>query len=879
MKRSFLLLAVLLGLTTACQSATAKITPNENIDIKDYSQTNAGELGDFHLLTPGNGLVLESAKTFTWEESTNAEKYTLELCSNEFFISDLDSIDYYAVRNIYATSFTINSEFEFKDTTYYWRVTAYNSAHHKVCVEEKNNFFVKAPEVEEVHFDLGEADDWTLHPTGSYADVSMDNSNFFGNDEKSITIKFKKEDTNQGKPESDGWIIVTKTIEKSIYGTDALFFNLFYAGQQADVVIRMVDRDNEYWYCPVQVSNNAKQSVILKFEDFIQRKRDVPVANEVFDYERIKYLEIVFERSFGDGILLLSGMKAIKFSNYGEFFIDKLHFDDYSESQLTFENYTYDYQFNDTEVVLNHYGTKTEEHDKINGYGFLKVNVNRYFVTGDAIRIKVKKTGSDGTNVLLRVYEEDTDRWFYRFPYSALSDEYQELIIPYGAFAGSSYGGDGRRQFYMILNLQFGCEGQYGTGSIYFKDFEIVKMSEVSPMSAKVLGNDGLIDDFNSYTFTSDLFHVWGHTEVNKDEYMTMNKTIKFGASNAASGQFEYKSDMEDAMYYMEIDASQAIEFDGFSIWMKDGSMKPNETKVNHVTNWSPKTRLLIQLKTGEIYEYMINPLPTLWNEYNVRFEDFTIQAGFKGMPNPITNDRIIRVGFAFQYFYYREDGYPMPMYTMSNPVYVDNVRLTANTTTGVVQKDKIITMNGDISEFDDFENYSSTDNGLEYWTYGTAYDYQKFELSNDVSSQGGSHSAKLQYKSKSASVSYVFAPFVQKDVTAKAVIFDLKSEKAATVYFNVYLAIGSSVQQYRATITGVANVWTRYVIGFNQFSVVSGSAGRSFVSSDMQYIQKITFGVVYNNDSEATLYDLYVDNIKFDMSKKYTAYSADPID
>ena len=870
-------MALLLGLT-GCKTTTPKITPDENIDIN--IETMTGDLGEFHLLTPGDGLVLESAKTFTWEASENAYKYTLELSSSEFFISDLDNVDYYAARNIQATSFTINSDFEFKDTTYYWRVTAYNSAGNRQCASI-HSFYIKAPEVEEVHFDLGEADDWTLHPQGSYADVRMDHSDFFGNGEPSIEIKFKKEDTNQGKPESDGWIIVTKTIEKSIYGTDALFFNLFYAGQQADVVIRMVDRDNEYWYCPVQVSNNAKQSVILKFEDFIQRKRDVPVANEVFDHERIKYLEIVFERSFGDGVFLLGGMKAIKFANYGEFFIDKLNFNDYGEDKLTFENYRYDYTFNGTELVLNHYNTATEEHEKINGYGFLKVNVNRYFVTGDAIRIKVKKTGANGTNVLLRLYEEDTDRWSYKFPYSALTEEYQELIIPYGAFAASSLMGDGRRQFYMILNLQFGCEGQYGNGSIYFKDFEIVKMSEVSPMSAKVLGSDGLVDDFNDYTFTSDLFHVWGHTEVNKDEYMTMNTTIKFGGNNHASGQFEYKSDMEDAMYYTEIDASQAIAFDGFSIWMKDGSMKPNETKVNHVTNWSPKTRLLIQLKTGEIYEYQINPLPTMWNEYNVRFEDFTLsnEDEVRGIPYPITCEGIIRVGFAFQYFYYRADGYPMPMYTQSNPVYVDNVRLKANTTTGVVLKDRIIEMDGDISNFDDFESYETTADVEEYWAHGQEFDYQKYTLSNDVSSEGGNHSVALQYKSKSTSVSYVYAPFVKKDVTAKAVIFDMKSAKAATVYFNVYLTIGSSTQQYRATISGAANVWTRYVIGFNHFEVVSGSTGRSFVSSDMQYIQNITFGIVLNNDTEATLYDVYVDNVKFDMSKKYTAYSVDAID
>ena len=860
----------MLGLTGCTTTTTPKITPDENIDVN--MESNTGDLGAFHLLTPGNGIVVENAKTFTWEASTNAEKYTLELSSSQYFISDLDNVDYYAARNIQATSFTINSEFEFKDTTYYWRVTAYNSRNLLVCEEEMNTFFVKAPEVEEVHFDLGDADDWTLHPQGSYADVRMDNSDFFGNGEQSIEIKFKKEDTNQGKPESDGWIIVTKTIEKSIYGTDALFFNLFYAGQQADVVIRMVDRDNEYWYCPVQVSNNAKQSVILKFEDFIQRKRDVPVANEVFDYERIKYLEIVFERSFGDGVFLLSGMKAIRFDNYGEFFIDTLNFNDYSEDQLTFESYRYDYTFNGTEVILNHYGTATEEHEKINGYGFLKVNVNRYFVTGDAIRLKVKKTGTNGTNVLLRLYEEDTDRWSYKFPYSALSEEYQELIIPYGAFAASSLMGDGRRQFYMILNLQFGCEGQYGTGAIYFKDFEIVKMSEVAPSSAKVLGNDGLIDDFNNYTFTSDLFHVWGHTEVNKDEYMTMNKTIKFGGNNTASGQFEYKSDMEDAMYYIEVDASQAIDFDGLSIWMKDGSRKPDETKVSHVTNWSPKTRLLIQLDTGEIYEYTINPLPTMWNEYNVRFEDFTISGDYKGIPNPINNTNIIRVGFAFQYFYYRADGYPMPMYTQSNPVYVDNVRLTANTTTCVVTKDRVISMDGDVSKFDDFESYSTTSDIEEYWANGQAFDYQKIAISNDVSSEGGNHSMALQYQSQSTSVSYILAPYVNSNVVAKAVILDMKSVKNATVYFNVYLAIGSSTQHYRATIT-VNNTWTRYAVGFNHFAVIEGTTGRSFIASDMQFIQRITFGIVYTNDSTATCYDLLVDNIKFDNSKKFTTW------
>ena len=878
-------MALLLGLTGCTNTTTPKITPDENIDIN--IETNTGDLGDFHLIGPASGIILEKALEFSWEESANADKYTLEICSSEYFISDLDNIDYYSQENILATSFKINSEFQFKDTTYYWRVTSYNGRGHKECAEVFN-FFVKAPEVEEVYFDFGEADDWTLHPTGSYADISIDNSNFFKNNEKSLKLQFKQEDTNQGKPESDGWIIVTKTIEKSIYGTDALYFNMFYAGQQADVIIRLVDRDNEYWYAPAQISNNAKQSVILKFSEFKQRTKDVPVANMVFDYERIKYLEVVFEKTFGDGVFLLSGMKAIKFSNYGDFFIDKLDFSDYSESSFTHDTYQYDYQINGTELVLNHYNTQTEEHNKINGYGFFKVNVNRYFVSGDAIRVKIKTSGSAGSNVILRLYEEDTDRWSYKIPYSTLSDEYKELIIPYGAWQASSLMGDGRRQFYMILNLQFGCEGQYGNGAIYFKDFEIIKLREVIPETKRVVSADGMIEDFNNYTYNSEMFMIWEHSIDNKDEYMALNTANKIGGtSNPYCGQFEYKSDMMEAMYYLPIEASG--NFDGFSIWMKDGSVKPGEAKVDHVTNWSPQVRFLIRLVSGEIYEYIVNPLPTIWNEYNVNFADFrlTNDDDLKVPAVPITAEGITHIGFAFQYYYYDASGRAMPMYSMQNPVYVDNIRLSNNTTTGIVTKDKVISMDGNLAKFDDFESYNNSEDVMNVWAYGKDYDYQLMELSNEVSSEGGNKSAKMKFKSHDNSPSYAMAPAVNKDVRSRAVRFHLKSEVPATIYFNIYLKIGSTTQQYRATIAAAPQVWTEYEIGFSietvdgvkNFEVVSGVNTRSLLASDMPLIQKVTFGAVYSGDASATLYNFYVDNFEFDNSLSYSTRNVRTID
>ena len=85
MKKALLLMAVLLGLTTACANSK-KVNPSESIDINDYAQPNMGELGDFNLLGPADNMIVEGLNEFTWEPSINAEKYTLEISSSEYFI-------------------------------------------------------------------------------------------------------------------------------------------------------------------------------------------------------------------------------------------------------------------------------------------------------------------------------------------------------------------------------------------------------------------------------------------------------------------------------------------------------------------------------------------------------------------------------------------------------------------------------------------------------------------------------------------------------------------------------------------------------------------------------------------------------------------------
>ena len=883
MKKSVLLMALLLGLTACGTSSGSKEEPRPEIDwssLEDnnYHPTpeNQEPLGEFNLVSPVDHKVMNTLETFVWQESENADKYTLEICSSPSFVRDNENIDYYSRENINATNWTIGSTLAYGNTNYYWRVTAYNGT-GSVESTSTFSFFIVAQEADEVLFDLGDADDWQLHPTGSYADVFVDDNNFFDNGQESIGVQFKKEDTNQGIPTSDGWVIVTKTIEKSIYGTDGLYFKMFYAGQDANLVIRLVDRDNEYWFCNVKVSNNAKQEVILKFEDFVQRTADVTVANHTFDYERIKYFEIVFERSFGDGLFLISEVKAIKFANYQSLFIKKLDFSSYPEDMWTYENYTFEKDVSEDELTLKYYAKTTDDHKGLYNYGFAKINVNQFFDVGDSIKVSIKYTGGKGTKIYIRVYEEDKDRWRYAIPYSSLTEnEYTTLVIPFAAFEKSGdFQGDGKRQFYRILNLQFGLEGYTSDGrtdgALSFKDFEIVSKSTYKPEESRYINSTGLIENFDEYKFSCESFLVWDLSEVNKDEYVALETANKVGGTaNKQAGRIDYKSDMMPATYTIPINTDN--NFSSLSVMLKDASVKSGDPRFGHVDNWSANTTIVINLITEEQYKFNFQALSTVWTEYHIPFSAFELRNAddIYHFPNEITPGGIVSISIELQYFYYDVFGNPLPQYTMNNPVYIDDLYLGHDTSYSSSEKEKTIVMKDGISDIDDFEKYHNDDDLKFFWIEdpNKAPDYRHIELSNDTSSKGGEHSMAMQYKSKNDSPSYYIAPVFDSGVKARAVSFDLRSDKPVTVYFNLYLNIGGNTKQVRITISNVSSDWTNYTYGLGSANttIVSG-APYTFNANDLIYVYRISFGMTYSNDETATLGMVYLDNLKFDFN------------
>lgn len=892
MKNKFLFLALLVPLFAACGNTYDQVSYEFASNTTEAQNIQKGALGAFSLLTPDNDGVVYEMPTFTWTASDNAVSYTLEVCELDSFIFNVDSVIYIKQSNISGTSFSLSSPLKTKNINYYWRVTAVNQFNTnsvgKERVSDVHVFTYKSQNVDEIPIPVGEDGDWTLHKEGSYADVSIDKNNFFNEgDPNTLKISFDSEHTKQGIESSDGWIVVTKPVEKDFYGTDSLYLNVYYVGDDADVIIRMIDADGEYWYSNIQISRNAKQTVLIKFSDFVLRTKDTTVQNEVFNYEHIQFIEVVFEHSFGDGCFFIGNIRAVNFENYKNKFITKLNFNNYPLDSWLNESYNFKKTVNDdgNELTLEYSTTAgfngNEKGIGSYGYGLAKVPLECYFMGGNAMKVKIKYTGyKSNVKSLIRVYEEDKDRWYYEQPFSQLTEnEYVELTIPFSTFAKSEMSGDGNRQFYYILNLQFGVSGVYGNGSISFKDVEIVKLPAVSSNPLEV-GEDGIIENFDTYRDRTEVYQKWESSVENKDESIFLNSQDKFAkAGNVNSGQFNYKSDMAMATY----DAYTRVNYIGgnaLKINIKDISVKKSGTPgLEHLSeeDVAPTIVLQLALSDGRWYRYTIEKAPRKWTEYTISFDDFELNQGLiiEGSI-PFISENVVNFAFGLQYFYYGKDGKPFPVYTESNPVLIDDIMFTKASSTSIIELEKELHPVGGVTTIDTFE-YGSQEELSAHWFGLNGLDYEKITLSNEVTSEGGSYSMKLDYKG-STSPSYATYPAFGSDVTAKAIQLDIKGDGVVTIYINFYINVGGSLKQYRHTINNAASGWNRYVIGFDKTLFPALTSTDPVLNIDsIRSIQRMTFGLV--GGSGSTVGSVYIDNISVTSTvKSFTTHTISPI-
>ena len=421
---TLLLLPLLLMGCAANNNSSSSESEDFNSATIDHPR-HKGEIGTFKLLSPDNGYSTNEGLTFTWEEATNADFYQIEIANNSNFSDEFTDDVYVRESNIAKPEYTLNYTLQEKDVLYYWRVTAINKDHTQKC-DEMRTFFYESIKVGEIPIKIEDAQDWALHKEGSYADISIDRSNFFNNGHDSLAIVFDKEHTSQGIPKSDGWIVVTKTEDRELYGTDSFYFNFYYSGHDATVLIRVLDYDGEYWHKQVQISNNSKQTILMKYEDFELRTAGTNINNRVFDWQHIRYFEIVFEKTFGDGVCLISNIKAVQFENYKNMFVDKVDFRCTDTKDWTYENYDFTKTISEdgNEITLGYTARSVTNPNGFNGYGFQNINIYKFLVQGDALRMDIKYTGTSADAVFyFRILEEDNDRWQFKLNFSFLTKD------------------------------------------------------------------------------------------------------------------------------------------------------------------------------------------------------------------------------------------------------------------------------------------------------------------------------------------------------------------------------------------------------------------------------------------------------------------------
>lgn len=870
MKKRFLLFFLFPLLLGGCNLAGA--------DKSIVTPHHTGEISSFNLTSPGNNTTQAGSFTFTWEAAENSDYYELEMATTIEFVTDDSDEVYVRESNITTNKFELNYTLSKKEVIYYWRITAFNKDSKKKCASD-GKFFYQSANKDELPFEIEDPQDWVLHKEGSYADISVDRSNFFGNNKNSLAIVFDKEHTAQGVAKSDGWIVVTRADDRELYGTDSLFFNFYYSGHDATVLIRFMDYDGEYWHCPVKIASNSKQTILMRYEDFTLRTSGTNIFNRVFDWQHIRYIEIVFERTFGDGVCLISDLRAVKYEDYKYMFMDKMDFNRSDIDKWTYEGYEYDKIVSEdgSELTLNYpNGIKT-------GWGFQGVNVYKYFATGDAIRMQIKYTGTASSSIFyLRILEEDNDRWQFKIPISYfVKDDYKTLVIPLKAFQRMDYmQGDGAKQFYFIQKFSFGwANNSYAAGSLSIKDLEVINIDDIVESRKIVVSGDGMIEDFDDYEIYTEIYYRWEQSTENKDEAMKLDDIHKSGGqNNPYCGEFDYKADMEQAVYQAYLDTKLADnESNAFSIWLKDATPNFNPAQFPHL---NPAAEMTIQLtlSTGEYYRYIINEVNKDWSIYTISFKDFFLEnAKLFRDPNPLSVDSIIHMAIAFKYLYYDESGNHVPTYAIANPVYLDEMCFVKATETSVSMVPTVIDVDPDDSNLaviDTMEDYVIDNDLFDVWTYGTTKDYSSLTLSDDVSSEGGEKSVKLRYKGND-NASYARTTEFSTKVLARGFRFDIKGDGKVTINIILNWRSGENLIKMKYSIKNIPTTWTRVEIGFENFSSTSGT-GSKIDESKAKEIEAIYFEL-YNSDNSEN--DIYLDNLLFSKSIDFEAYSKKAID
>ena len=853
------LLAFVGGLLTYGAISDATIN---NVTIA--TEAKKGDIDTFSAVTPANGVTVTEIPAFVWEEAKNADTYTLEIASNEFFdVAD----EYYIIKTgIVGTKYNIKADLK-KDRDYYWRVTAVNGDHTEVIQGEYLTFRYQATLSEEIKVSLGYADEWKVHEVGSKATVTLDHKSFFkdkSDETDSLRISFDSEDTQRGEEyvESNGWIVVTRSLETEFYGLDAFYFNFYYSGNDARAFFRVIDEDNEYWYSEIKLASGARQTIIMPLEDFTLRTKGTPVMNEKFDYQYLKSMELVFERVDGDGVAYFSDLRAIRLQDYGHLFVENFDFRDYADILVNDSAY---FDFTNTasesgDALTYAFATRNGVPEAQRGYGFVKMPLGKILATGDAFSFHVDLSGiaTKNFNYLLRVIEEDDDVWVFKIAASDIPTD-GNLLVPYAAFTLSEFKGDGIRQFYLVKQLQFGLSACYQGGSITVDHLSVVSLAKkVDNLYQRDVKN-GLIEGFEDYENEIGVYYKWQTSTTNKDESISLYTDTALGANNT-SAKFYYKTDLPEAEYRVNLLAS-VKDYTAIEIHAKDVPVGGHAT-------------MTVYLHGGpsELYYYQIQNLDKEWTSYVIPLSLFDLTEDSFGS-RYISCENITGITIAFGSTY---KVLFTPQYASGGYVCVDNLKFTTASDfakKAVSGKIKKSATNANIAMISDFDS----DDTFVHWSINKSAQYlasnSALSYSSEVTAKEG-RSQQMTYKANMVAPYYADI-IVDSSVSAKGLTFLLKGDNKSA---NVEIIITANGTNYIYKITGVSENWNTYSVGFSNFKK-QGDDSVSFSAGNVSQITRVSIYIKNPNDPTYSYFmsSLYLDEIYFDNSINISTDSITP--
>ena len=310
-------------------------------------------------------------------------------------------------------------------------------------------------------------------------------------------------------------------------------------------------------------------------------------------------------------------------------------FSDYEESAwFSIGGSNFEKEIDNDELTINYLQEDMNTGDYANdGWCLANLLIRTNFVDGDALKIKIKiaKEHSEYASAVINITEKNGVTWRSATPFSSLSDEYTEVIIPFNAFYTVSiepYQSTTDRVIKSVYYLSFGVEREFGSGMVSFKGFEIVNYKKEE---CRLVDSSGLIDDFESYSRDYDMHKIWNSSHVIARRNMYL-ETVGLNDDESTAGSFGCISDSEPTEYKIPISTSDS--FTGLSIWLKT------------IDDYTYNVEVRIYLSSNEIYSLTIDEIERV--QFSFSFSDFTLKNADKvdHAANPIASQNIAYVGF-----------------------------------------------------------------------------------------------------------------------------------------------------------------------------------------------------------------------------------------